>query len=124
MWCHLLLLPLAGLPLFFVLPWPLALGLNVLLAIITLSLAVPAMRALRQPVVMGREALVGRIAEAASDIEREGLVRLDGELWRAEGADGAHVAKGQRVAIDEVRGMKLVVTPSPAYGPVVGTERR
>lgn len=124
MWCHLLLLPLAGLPLFFVLPWPVALGLNALLAMIALSLAVPAMGALRQPVVTGREALVGRIAEAASDIEREGLVRLDGELWRAEATDGTRVAKGQRVAVAEVRGMKLVVTPSPAYAPPVGTERR
>ncbi len=103
-WCHLLLLPLAGLRLFFLLPWPVALGVNALLATIALGLAVPAMRALRQPVMTGREALVGKVAEAMSDIEREGLVKVDGELWRAEAADGAHVAKGQRVAIAGVRG--------------------
>lgn len=124
MWCHLLLLPLAGLPLFFVLPWPVALGINGLLAAIALGLAVPAIRALRQPVMTGREALVGKVAEAVSDIEREGLVRLDGELWRAEATDGAHVTKGQRVAIAAVRGMRLVVTPSPPYAPAAGTERR
>ena len=46
MWCHLLLLlPVAGLGLFFVLPWPAALSLNALLTALTVGIAVPAVQA-------------------------------------------------------------------------------
>ncbi len=109
MWCHLLLLvPVAGLGLFFVLPWPVALGVNALLTAMAAGIAVPAMRALGQPVVTGREALEGQVAEAASDIEREGLVRYRGELWTAT-ATGARIPKGTRVTIHGVQSAKLIV---------------
>lgn len=116
MWCHvLLLLPVAGLALFFVLPWPVALGIDVFLAAIAAGIAVPAIRALRQPIVTGREALVGRIAEAASDVEREGFVRYGGELWAAT-ANGVRIARGTRVRIRGVEGLKLLITPIEGEG--------
>lgn len=130
MWCHVVpLLPLAGLALFFVLSWPVALGIEVVLAAIAVGIAVPGMRALRQPVVTGREALIGGIAEAASDVEREGLVRYGGELWTAT-ANGVRISRGTRVRIRGVEGVKLVITPidsegtSPAPPRSVGQEER
>lgn len=111
MWCHLLLLvPLAGLGLFFVLPWPAALAVNALLAAFALGIAIPGMRALQRPVLTGREALVGTSAEAASDIEREGLVRCQGELWTATG-NGVRIQKGARLTVVAVQGAKLIVVP-------------
>lgn len=111
MWCHLLLLlPVVGLGLFFVLSWPTALGLNAVLAAIALGIAVPALRALRQPVIFGPETLVGQVAEAVSDIEREGLVRCGGELWTAT-ANGIRIPKGARVTVRGLEGTKLMVRP-------------
>lgn len=111
MWCHLLLLvPLAGLGLFFVLPWPAAAAVNALLAAFALGIAIPGMRALKRPVLTGREALVGTSAEAASDIEREGLVRCQGELWTATG-NGVRIQKGARLTVVAVQGAKLIVAP-------------
>jgi len=111
LWCHLLfLVPLAGLGLFFVLPWPAAAAVNVVLAALALGIAPPAMRALKRPVLTGREALVGVSAEAASDIEREGLVRCQGELWTATG-NGVRIPKGARLTVIDVQGAKLVVAP-------------
>lgn len=112
MWCHLLLLlPVVGLGLFFVLPWPAALGVNAVLAATALGIAIPAMRALRQPIVTGREALVGQVAVAVSDIEGEGLVRYGGELWTAT-ANGIRILKGTRVRIRAVEGVKLTIAPT------------
>lgn len=112
MWCHLLLLlPVVGLGLFFVLPWPAALGVNAVLAAVALGIAIPAMRALRQPVVTGREALVGQVVVVVSDIEWEGLVRHGGELWTAT-ANGIRIPKGTRVRIRGVEGVKLTVVPT------------
>lgn len=111
MWCHLLLLlPVAGLGLFFVLPWPVALALNALLTAIAVGIAVPAVQALRRPALTGMEAMVGQVAEAATEIEREGLVRHGGELWTAT-ADGHRISKGARVSIVGVQGTKLAVRP-------------
>ncbi|MGH7326663.1 MAG: NfeD family protein [Candidatus Rokuibacteriota bacterium] len=109
MWCHLLvLLPVAGLGLFFVLPWPAALALNALLTALAVGIAVPAVQALRRPALTGMEALVGQVAEAATVIEREGLVRYGGELWTAT-ANGHRISKGGRVSIVGVQGTKLTV---------------
>ncbi|MBI4592981.1 MAG: NfeD family protein [Candidatus Rokubacteria bacterium] len=110
-WCHLLLFfPLLGLVFFAVLPWPVAVGANALLAMIAVGIAVPSIRALRRPVLTGREALLGRIGEAVTDVEREGLVRYAGELWTAVGG-GTRVSEGQSVTIIGVQGAKLLVQP-------------
>ena len=56
----------------------------------------------RRPAV-GAEALVGRTAEAVGD----GWVRIHGELWRADGAEG--VEAGAQVRVLAVDGLTLVV---------------
>lgn len=120
MWCHLLLvLPVVGLALFLFLPWPLALAGTTVLGLIALGIAVPSMRALRRPILTGREALVGRVAEAASEIEREGLVRYGSELWTAVTSRGP-IPKDTRVEIEDVKGAKLVVRPVALSGPAPG----
>ena len=111
MWCHLLLLlPVVGLGLFYILPWPAALGVNAVLTAFALGITIPAMRALRQPLFTGREALVGRNAEAVTDIEREGLVQCQGELWTAT-ANGIRIPSGARLTVVGVQGIRLMVEP-------------
>jgi membrane-bound serine protease (ClpP class) len=69
------------------------------------------------PVRAGSEELVGALAEARSAIDPEGQVWIEGALWRARlgGGDGP-VRLGDRVRVDAVEGLTLVVHPEPQAG--------
>jgi membrane-bound serine protease (ClpP class) len=63
----------------------------------------------------GTEELVGAVAEARSPIHPEGRVWLEGTLWTARLADGSPPARlGDRVRVEAVDGLTLVVRPEPA----------
>jgi membrane-bound serine protease (ClpP class) len=67
-----------------------------------------------QPVRTGTEELVGSLAEARSDLDPEGRVWAGGTIWSARLAgDGVPVRLGDRVRIDAVEGLTLVVRPEP-----------
>ncbi len=67
-----------------------------------------------QPVQTGVEELVGSLAEARSDIDPDGRVWAEGTVWSARLADGgAAVRLGDRVRVDAVDGLTLVVRPEP-----------
>jgi membrane-bound serine protease (ClpP class) len=61
----------------------------------------------RRPVTVGPHTLAGAVGE----VRRDGLVFVNGELWRARPADGVALAPGQRVRIDRIDGLTLEVTP-------------
>jgi membrane-bound serine protease (ClpP class) len=68
-----------------------------------------------QPVRTGVEELVGSAAEARSAIDPDGQVWAGGTVWGARLAtDAAPVRLGDRVRIDAVEGLTLVVSPEPA----------
>lgn len=67
-----------------------------------------------EPVRTGSEELVGSVAEARSRLDPEGQVWVGGTLWGARVADGAGpVQLGDRVTVDAVEGLTLVVRPEP-----------
>ncbi|WP_456423587.1 NfeD family protein [Thermococcus sp.] len=57
---------------------------------------------------VGPEALRGKEAIVVEDLSPEGLVKIDGELWRAECLDGT-AKRGERVRVVGVKGTKLLV---------------
>jgi membrane-bound serine protease (ClpP class) len=62
----------------------------------------------------GAEEMVGAAAEARSSIDPEGQVWIEGALWRARLADGAApIRLGDRVRVEAVDGLTLVVRPEP-----------
>jgi membrane-bound serine protease (ClpP class) len=68
-----------------------------------------------QPVRTGTEEIVGAEGEARSEIDPEGQVWLQGSLWGARLADpSSPVRPGDRVAVEAVDGLTLVVRPVPA----------
>jgi membrane-bound serine protease (ClpP class) len=68
-----------------------------------------------QPVRTGSEELVGSTGEARSTIDPEGQILLEGALWRARLAAGAAPTRaGDRVTVEAVEGLTLVVQPQPA----------
>lgn len=68
-----------------------------------------AVRARRQPVVSGREEMIGMRAVAVDDFSGRGQVRAHGELWTAESA--APVRRGQALRITGLNGLVLAVEP-------------
>jgi len=74
-----------------------------------------------QPVRTGTEELIGAGAEARSTIDPTGQVWLQGTIWGARLANGAApVRLGDRVIVEAVDGLTLVVRPQP---PSVETSR-
>lgn len=62
----------------------------------------------------GVEELVGAAAEARSSIDPEGRVWLEGAIWSARLAEGVTpVGVGDRVRVEAVDGLTLVVRPEP-----------
>lgn len=69
-----------------------------------------ALKTRRNPVVTGRERMVGRTAVAYEDFDGTGRVRVDGELWNATSA--APIRAGQRVTVIALDGLWLTVSPT------------
>ena len=67
-----------------------------------------------QPIRTGTEELVGASGEARSTIDPDGQVWLAGTVWGARLADAAGpVRLGDRVTVEAVDGLTLVVRPQP-----------
>lgn len=67
-----------------------------------------------RPVRTGTEELIGASAEARSSIDPEGKVWLEGTLWGARLASAeTPVRPGDRVTVEAVDGLTLVVRPQP-----------
>jgi len=67
-----------------------------------------------RPVLTGTEELVGASGEARSTIDPEGKVWLEGTLWGARLASTESPARpGDRVTVEAVDGLTLVVRPQP-----------
>jgi len=65
-----------------------------------------------EPVRTGWEELVGREAEVREPLDPSGQVWIEGALWRARVSDGEPVVgPGNRVLIESVDGLTLVVKP-------------
>ena len=62
----------------------------------------------------GTEEMVGSTAEARSSIDPDGRVWLGGTIWSARLAPGSSpVGLGDRVRVEAVDGLTLVVSPEP-----------
>jgi membrane-bound serine protease (ClpP class) len=62
----------------------------------------------------GTEEMVGAVAEARSSIDPEGRVWLGGTIWSARlAAEASPVGPGDKVRVEAVDGLTLVVRPEP-----------
>lgn len=121
--CHLVLaLPVLGLALFFVLPLPVALPLYLVVAAVSAVMYTAILRALRLPPATGLESMAGAPAHVAESLTPEGVIRYQGELWRA--AADETIERGARVRIARVErrpeGMTVVVCRISAHDRVQG----
>jgi membrane-bound serine protease (ClpP class) len=71
-----------------------------------------------EPVRTGSEELLGAAAEARTSLDPDGQVWIEGALWQARlAADGEALRPGDRVRVEAVDGLTLVVRPEPADAP-------
>ena len=109
--CHLIfLVPLAGIPLFWLLPLEYALPINVLLWIVVGLAGYKVVKAMMMSPNDGFKSLIGRDAIVVA-VESQGygqyLVKAGHELWTAQCSETLRL--GERVKIAAAEGIKLVV---------------
>ncbi len=112
--CHLILLmPVLGLPLFWLLPLGYALPINIALWLLSAFLYQLIRKAMMKPIQDGFQSLIGTEAEVVSKLETSHsakyLVRAkgEGELWSANSSDALEI--GEWVNIVAVKGVGVVV---------------
>ncbi len=85
---------------------PVAIGIAAGLALLLGFAMTRALRAARQPVTVGVHGMVGNEAV----VRRDGMVQVNGELWRARSSDGETLVPGEHVRVEEVEeDLRLVV---------------
>ncbi len=87
----------------------LVLTVVVLTAVFFLVVVAAAVRAMRRRSTTGAEALIGRLGRAKSDLSPEGVVILDGELWRARAVSTDVIASDSTVRVVAREDLKLRV---------------
>lgn len=91
----------------FDIPYPLIGGVAVASAAFVFLVVGMAVRQRRRPVLTGPESIIGSVAEALEDFEREGWARVQGESWRVR-ANGP-VRRGERLRVKAIDGLILTV---------------
>ncbi len=106
--CHLvLLLPVFGLALFWIPPFPIAATLYAFILIISIWMYRLVIDAMARPVVAGVEGLIGEIGEVLSTSGGIMQLMVHGEVWQA--TSRLQFRKGQAVSVTGVENMALQV---------------
>ena len=58
--------------------------------------------------IIGKKALVIKDIDSINGI---GQIKVDGEVWSAEGLNGSNIEKGTEVEITKIDGVRAIVTP-------------
>jgi membrane-bound serine protease (ClpP class) len=84
-----------------------ALMVSVPIGAISIFLMTLVLRAHKNRVVTGTEAMIGEIGVARTPVGPDGKIFIRGELWNA--TSGSAIAQGARVRVREVKGLRVVV---------------
>jgi len=88
-------------------------SLAVLVAALLVVSVVLGLRAHARKVATGREGLIGAVGTARSHLAPEGMVLMEGELWKARAARGT-IPSGTSVQVVGMRRFLLTVEPEAA----------
>ena len=89
-------------------PWPMIAGITAASALFLIFVIGMALKSRRNPIVSGREELVGAVGEVLEDAPGEGMARIHGELWSVRCAQP--LVRGQKVRVTGIDGLVLQVT--------------
>lgn len=89
----------------------LVVGMGLFLGLTFFAVVMIAIRALKKPIITGRESLADKEGYVVTDLDPFGIVQVAGEQWSAELLQGqAPILKGERVRVEKVEGVRLVVS--------------
>ena len=91
--------------------WGTAIGLALPFSIITVMLVSLAIRARRNKVQTGAEAMIGSMGSAVTELSPEGKILVRGEYWNAVAVEP--VPAGAHVRVTAIHNLKLTVEPIP-----------
>jgi membrane-bound serine protease (ClpP class) len=97
-------------------------GIAIVASLALLGLMAMLVRMRHRPVVTGREAMLGEIAEAIEDFEGHGAVFLHGERWNASATRA--VRKGDLLRVTSMNGLVLMVEPVDGAAIMGGPDQR
>lgn len=95
-------------------PLPLVLGIAAASAAFLFLVIGMLAKGRKQPVVSGREEMIGISGEVLEDFGREGWARVHGETWRVRST--APLKRGERVRVASIEGLVLEVVPESSNG--------
>ena len=84
-----------------------ALAVSIPIGVIAVFLMTLVMRAHKNRVVTGTEAMIGEVGIARTPVQSDGKVFVHGELWNATAANA--IAEGARVRVQRVDGLRVIV---------------
>lgn len=88
----------------------LVIGMSAFLGLSFFAIVMVAVRAMKKPIITGRESLAGKKGTALSRIDPDGMVHVAGEQWSAVLAEGeGPIRRGERVVVVRVEGLRLIV---------------
>jgi len=82
-------------------------GIALTASLLLLLLVYVLMKIRRRPAVSGVDSMLGQLAEALDDFERDGVVFINGERWNAHSE--APVNKGDKVRVTKIHGLVVDV---------------
>ena len=97
-------------------PFVEVLGLVAPFAVLVVVLGRLAQKAHGRRAVTGAEGMPGQVGEVRRTLDPEGLVFVEGELWRAVASGGVRIEPPARVVVRRVEGLTVVVDPLPPEG--------
>jgi membrane-bound ClpP family serine protease len=107
--CHIVLFsPILALPLFLFLPLRTAFPAYLAVVLATAFVYFKIIAAMKSKVQTGIEGMAEGEAVVVEDVAPEGKVRFKNELWAAT-SSGKRFFKGERVRINGLQGLKLIV---------------
>lgn len=112
--CHLIfLLPVFGLPVFWIFPFSIALPLYLFIVGISMVLYWKIYRAMASRILTGPEAMISKTGMVIQNIDPEGKIKYDSEIWNAVSA-GKKFREGEKVVINGFSyGLRVIVAEAP-----------
>jgi membrane-bound serine protease (ClpP class) len=88
--------------------WSVIITTSVVTALFFLFIIGMALKGQRAKPVTGVEGMIGALGETLARLEPTGMVRVHGELWKAESTSGS-IQQGQKIRVTAIKNLKLYV---------------
>ena len=88
----------------------LVIGMGIFIGLTFFAVVMIGIRALKKPIITGRESLAGREGYVVVRLDPNGIVQVAGEQWSASLAAGEKpLRQGEKVRVERVEGVRLIV---------------